>query len=216
MESLFKRIFFGFFCFLVLVSGCSDSKKRSGSVQKNSSLRVNSAEGSIHASNECCIPNEDSLLICDEFRSKFETKKYLCVISYSNECPIAKSYIKTIQNLVKQFGDSIQFCLLDPGVGSRSISGMEDLLFHDNLGVICGRFGVKVYPQAVVMNCLTRSKIYTGKIDDRAVSLGIVSKVATKNYLFDVLANLILGKPNTVVSNEPIGCFVGPFDSKNE
>jgi hypothetical protein len=82
--------------------------------------------------------------------------------------------------------------------------------------VICGRFGVKVYPQAVVMNCLTRSKIYTGKIDDRAVSLGIVSKVATKNYLFDVLANLILGKPNTVVSNEPIGCFVGPFDSKNE
>ena len=216
MESLFKRIFFGFFCFLVLVSGCSDSKKRSGSVQKNSSLRVNSAEGSIHASNECYSPNEDSLLICDEFRSKFESKKYLCVISYSNECPIAKSYIKTIQNLVKQFGDSIQFCLLDPGVGSRSISGMEDLLFHDNLGVICGRFGVKVYPQAVVMNCLTRSKIYTGKIDDRAVSLGIVSKVATKNYLFDVLANLILGKPNTVVSNEPIGCFVGPFDSKNE
>ena len=216
MESLFKRIFFGFFCFLVLVSGCSDSKKRSGSVQKNSSLRVNSAEGSIHASNECYSPNEDSLLICDEFRSKFETKKYLCVISYSNECPIAKSYIKTIQNLVNQFGDTIQFCLLDPGVGSRSISGMEDLLFHDNLGVICGRFGVKVYPQAVVMNCLTRSKIYTGKIDDRAVSLGIVSKVATKNYLFDVLANLILGKPNTVVSNEPIGCFVGPFDSKNE
>ena len=216
MESLFKRIFFGFFCFLVLVSGCSDSKKRSGSDQKNSSLRVNSAEGSIHASNECYSSNEDSLLICDEFRSKFETKKYLCVISYSNECPIAKSYIKTIQNLVKQFGDTIQFCLLDPGVGSRSISGMEDLLFHDNLGVICGRFGVKVYPQAVVMNCLTRSKIYSGKIDDRAVSLGIVSKVATKNYLFDVLANLILGKPNTVVSNEPIGCFVGPFDSKNE
>ena len=216
MESLFKRIFFGFFCFLVLVSGCSDSKKRSGSVQKNSSLRVNSAEGSIHASNECYSPNEDSLLICDEFRSKFETKKYLCVISYSNECPIAKSYIKTIQNLLKQFGDTIQFCLLDPGVGSRSISGMEDLLFHDNLGVICGRFGIKVYPQAVVMNCLTRSKIYSGKIDDRAVSLGIVSRVATKNYLFDVLANLILGKPNTVVSNEPIGCFVGPFDSKNE
>lgn len=216
MESLFKRIFFGFFCFLVLVSGCSDSKKRSGFVQKNSSLRVNSEEGSIHASNECYSPNEDSLLICDEFRSKFESKKYLCVISYSNECPIAKSYIKTIQNLVKQFGNTIQFCLLDPGVGSRSISGMEDLLFHDNLGVICGRFGIKVYPQAVVMNCLTRSKIYTGKIDDRAVSLGIVSKVATKNYLFDVLANLIIEKPNTVVSNEPIGCFVGPFDSKNE
>ena len=216
MESLFKRIFFGFFCFLVLVSGCSDSKKRSGSDQKNSSLRVNSAEGSIHASNECYSSNEDSLLICDEFRSKFESKKYLCVISYSNECPIAKSYIKTIQNLVKQFGDTIQFCLLDPGVGSRSISGMEDLLFHDNLGVICGRFGIKVYPQAVVMNCLTRSKIYSGKIDDRAVSLGIVSKVASKNYLFDVLANLILEKPNTVASNQPIGCFVGPFDSKNE
>ena len=216
MKLLFKRIPFGFLCLFLVVFGCSDSKKRSGSAQKNSSLRVNSVEGSIHASNECYSPNEDSLLICDEFRSKFESKKYLCVISYSNECPIAKSYIKTIQNLVKQFGDTIQFCLLDPGVGSRSISGMEDLLFHDNLGVICGRFGIKVYPQAVVMNCLTRSKIYSGKIDDRAVSLGIVSKVASKNYLFDVLSNLIIEKPNTVVSNEPIGCFVGPFELKNE
>lgn len=216
MKLFFKGISFVFLCLFLAVFGCSDSKKQSGSVQKNSSLRVNSAEGSIHASNECYSPNKDSLLICDEFRSKFESKKYLCVISYSNECPIAKSYIKTIQNLVKQFGDTIQFCLLDPGVGSRSISGMEDLLFHDNLGVICGRFGIKVYPQAVVMNCLTQSKIYSGKIDDRAVSLGIVSKLATKNYLFDVLANLILEKPNTVVTNEPIGCFVGPFDSKNE
>jgi hypothetical protein len=93
---------------------------------------------------------------------------------------------------------------------------MEDLLFHDNLGVVCGRVGNKVYPQAVVMNCLTRSKIYTGKIDDRAVSLGVVSKVATNNYLADVLKDIILGKPNTVASNEPIGCFVGPFDSINE
>jgi hypothetical protein len=178
--------------------------------------KVHVAHAHSSASKKCCSPNEDSLLICDEFRSKFESKKYLCVISYSNECPIAKAYIKTIQNLVKRFGDTIQFCLLDPGVGSRSISGMEDLLFHDNLGVICGRFGIKVYPQVVVMNCLTRSKIYSGKIDDRAVRLGVVSQVATKNYLADVLKDIILGKQNTVVSNEPIGCFVGPFDSINE
>lgn len=216
MKPYFKRILFGFLCLFFVIFGCSDSKKRSGSAQNDSLRKVHLAHAHLSASKKCCSPNEDSLLICDEFRSKFESKKYLCVISYSNECPIAKAYIKTIQNLVKQFGDTIQFCLLDPGVGSLSIKGMEDLLFHDNLGVICGRFGIKVYPQAVVMNCLTRSKIYSGKIDDRAVSLGLVSQVASKNYLFDVLANVILEKPNTMVSNEPIGCFVGPFDSKNE
>lgn len=216
MKPFLKRILFGYLGLFVLFFGCSDAKKRVGSTQTDSLLRVQSAHVHDNASNECCSPRKDSLLICDEFRSKFESKKYLCVISYSNECPISKAYIKTIQNLVKQFGDTIQFCLLDPGVGSRPIAGMENLLFHDNLGVICGRFGIKVYPQAVVMNCLTRSKIYSGKIDDRAVSLGVVAKVATKNYLFDVLANLIHEKPNTVASNEPIGCFVGPFESVNE
>jgi len=216
MKSFLKRNLFGLICSVFVVCGCSDAVDRAGSEQNDSLKKVHVAQAHSSASKKCCSPNDDSLLIYDEFRSKFESKKYLCVISYSNECPIAKAYIKTIQNLVKQFGDTIQFCLLDPGVGCRSISGMEDLLFHDNLGVICGRFGIKVYPQAVVMNCLTQSKIYSGKIDDRAVSLGIVSKVASKNYLFDVLANLILEKPNTVVSNEPIGCFVGPFDSKNE
>lgn len=213
MKPYFKRISFGFLGLFVVFCGCSDANKRVVSTQIDSLLKVQSLDGHVHASNECCIPIEDSLLICDEFRSRFESNKYLCVISYSNECPIAKAYIKTIQNLVKQFGDTVQFCLLDPGVGSRPINGLDDLIFHDNYGVICGRFGITVYPQVVVMNCLTRSKIYSGKIDDRAVSLGVVSTVATKNYLFDVLTNLILEKPNTVASHEAVGCFVGPFDS---
>ena len=216
MKPNYKRILFGFLSLFYVFFGCFDKGKLGGTTQNDSLTKVQSAQANAHASNECGRPRVDSLLICDEFRSRFESNKYLCVISYSNECPIAKSYIKTIQNLVKRFGVTVKFCLLDPGVGSRPINGLDDLIFHDNYGVICGRFGMKVYPQAVVYNCLTRSKIYSGKIDDRAVSLGVVSKVATKNYLFDVLKNLILEKPNTVASNEAVGCFIGPFDSKNE
>jgi hypothetical protein len=159
---------------------------------------------------------EDSLLICDEFRSRFESKHYLCIISYSNECPMAKSYIKTIQNMVSRFGDTIQFCLLDPGVGSKSIGGLESLMFHDHLGLICKRFNIQVYPQAVVYDCLNREILYSGKIDDRAQKLGVVSKFAKNNYLLDVLNNVILKEPIKTTSNEAIGCFIGPFDDENK
>ncbi|MEY4041969.1 MAG: hypothetical protein RL233_1500 [Bacteroidota bacterium] len=204
-----KSIFKGFL--LVFVSFCLCCCADSGSKKKSTTTDLITAASSPKA---CVDKHQDSLLICDEFRSRFESKKILCVISYSNECPIAKSYIATIKSLVQRFGDTVQFCLLDPGVGSRPISGLEELLFHDNRGIICGRFGIKVYPQVVVYDCLTRSNIYSGKIDDRVVSLGVISKRATKNYLSDVLDNVILGKSNFVASNEAIGCFVGPFDDE--
>jgi len=50
---------------------------------------------------------EDSSLIIDEFRSKFESQEYLCLISYSNECPIAKNYIKTIKTLFQAYGKQV-------------------------------------------------------------------------------------------------------------
>jgi len=167
-------------------------------------------------SKDCVSKKEDSLLIYDEFRSKFESKHYLCIISYSNECPIAKSYIQTIQNMVSRFGDTIQFCLLDPGVGSKSIGGLESLMFHDQWGLMCKRFNIQVYPQAVVYDCLNREILYSGKIDDRAQKLGVVSKFAKNNYLLDVLNNVILKEPIKTTSNEAIGCFIGPFDDENK
>ena len=202
-NSVIVFLIFGLACF----AGCTNSMGR-----KNAAMDTLDSSKSTLGTTETM--SEDSLLIYDEFRSLFESGRYLCVISYSNECPIAKSYIRTIKDLVRDYGDTIQFCLLDPGVGTRSISGLESLLFHDPTGVICRRFHIKVYPQAVVYNCLTREIIYSGKIDDRVVSLGVISARATKNYLSDVLANVRLGKSNDVVSNEAIGCFVGPFEGE--
>ena len=202
-NSVMVFLIFGLACF----SGCSNSTGRKNATK-------DTLDSSISTLGTTETKSGYSLLIYDEFRSVFESGRYLCVISYSNECPIAKSYIRTIKDLVRDYGDTIQFCLLDPGVGTRSISGLESLLFHDLTGVICRRFYIKVYPQAVVYNCLTREIIYSGKIDDRVVSLGVISARATKNYLSDVLANVRLGKSNDVVSNEAIGCFVGPFEGE--
>ena len=207
MKSIFKTLF------LILCSvgflACTDSvSTKGGNHQKDVDLHTQSKDN--------ISKKEDSLLIYDEFRSRFESKQYLCIISYSNECPMAKSYIKTIQNMVSRFGDTIQFCLLDPGVGSKSIGGLESLMFHDHLGLMCKRFNIQVYPQAVVYDCLNREILYSGKIDDRAQKLGVVSKFAKNNYLLDVLNNVILKEPIKTTSNEAIGCFIGPFDDENK
>jgi hypothetical protein len=157
---------------------------------------------------------DNSSLIIDEFRNKFENQQYLCLISYSSECPIAKTYIQTIKELHKQYGDSIRFCLLDPGVGSKSITGMEDCYFNDASLVICTRYNIRVYPQAVLVNCLTRKILYSGKIDDRAVDVGVVKTVAQHHFLTYALSQLCSKGVVTVKSNEPVGCFVGDFGLK--
>ena len=158
--------------------------------------------------------DSDSSLIIDEFRSKFESGQYLCVISYSSECPIAKSYIKTIQSLHERYKDRVTFCLLNPGVGGKSISGLQDCVFHDPQLFICNRYGIKVYPQVVLVNCLTRKVMYAGKIDDRAVSLGVVKSQATIPYLEMALSQLVEKGVVHVQSNEAIGCFVGDIGLK--
>jgi hypothetical protein len=110
MKSIYKALF------LILCSigflACTNSVSTQGENRHEVDIRQSQSK-------DCINKKEDSLFICDEFRSRFESKQHLCIISYSNECPIAKSYIKTIQNMVKRFGDTIQFCLLDPGVGSK-------------------------------------------------------------------------------------------------
>lgn len=159
-----------------------------------------------------CNPNT-SQSNQEAFNARFTTRKYLCLISYSNECPVSKAYIKTISELYKDFGDTVQFCLLDPGVGSRPITGMEHLVYRDDDKQICERYNVEVYPQAVVYNTFAGKKLYSGKIDDRAVKLGEIAKVATKNYLRDVLLAVSEGEPVSVPSNQAIGCFIEPKNS---
>lgn len=164
--------------------------------------------------NRTVLEIDDTSFIVDEFRSRFENRNYLCLISYSNECPIAKNYIQTIKELHKQYGDTVKFCLLDPGVGSKSIMGMEDCYFNDAPLVICNRYNIRVYPQAVLVNCLTRKILYSGKIDDRAVDVGVVKTLAQHHFLADALSQLCSKGVVTVKSNEPVGCFVGDLGLK--
>lgn len=167
-----------------------------------------SDKGLVNAETESLAQNDSSLII-DEFRSRFESEKYLCLIAYSSECPVAKNYIKTIKDLYKDYGKQVTFCLLDPGVGTKSISGMDRLLFRDPTHTICKRYGLTVYPEVVLANCLTREILYQGKIDDRAVSLGVVKHQAQNNYLSDAIAQLLVDGEVRVKNTQAVGCFIG-------
>ena len=156
----------------------------------------------------------DSSLILDEFRSRFESLRYLCLISYSNECPIAKNYIKTLKDLYLAYGDHVVFCLLDPGTGSKTIRGMESCYFNDHTGIICRRYNISVYPQAVLVDCPARKMLYQGKIDDRAISLGVVKKAAQQHYLKDAIEQLLKTGQVSVKNTQAVGCFVQDFSSE--
>lgn len=167
---------------------------------------------SVNQSMDSC--ENDSSLIIDEFRSRFESSKYLCLISYSNECPVAKNYIKTLKDLYLSYGDRIVFCLLDPGTGSKTIRGMESCYFNDHTGIICRRYHISVYPQAVLVDCPAREMLYQGKIDDRAISLGVVTKAAQQHYLRDAIKQLLKTGQVSVKNTHAVGCFVQDFSSE--
>ncbi|MBM3937229.1 MAG: hypothetical protein FJ333_01055 [Sphingomonadales bacterium] len=172
-----------------------------------------SDEGLVHAETESLKQNDSSLII-DEFRSRFESEKYLCLIAYSSECPVAKNYIKTIKDLYEDYGNQVTFCLLDPGVGTKSISGMDSLLFRDPTHTVCKRYGLTVYPEVVLANCLTREILYQGKIDDRAVALGVVKHQAQNNYLKDAITQLLIDGEVRVENTQAVGCFIGGNQAK--
>ena len=69
------------------------------------------------------------------------------------------------------------------------------------------KFKVNVVPQVIVTN--TKGQIlYSGKIDDQAVSPGQKKYQPTKFYLLDALKNISLGKPVKVKKTNAVGCYI--------
>ena len=69
--------------------------------------------------------------------------------------------------------------------------------------------GATMTPEAAVF--VGRTLVYRGRIDDRAVRLGVWRPAASSRDLSDVLARLARGERTTFRSTQAVGCYIKPL-----
>ena len=132
------------------------------------------------------------------------------------DCPICQSYSSTINNLYEKFkGNGVMFYGIFPGkyYNKEQIDKylseykIEIITIIDPDMKLTKTLNAKITPEAFV---LYHSNIiaYHGCIDNSNYSLGKHRTVVTKNYLNDVLNDIVHNKFTSAKNNEAIGCFI--------
>lgn len=134
----------------------------------------------------------------------------------SPECPLCVNYAKDIREIQEQFGnDSIAFVGIVSGNDYTNQDVLDYLAEYDlELPVIMDPnfrlvqyFRATITPEVYVVDNKS-NVLYTGKIDNWAVSLGQHRQVVTEFYLKDALTDISAGDPVRLAQTEPVGCFI--------
>ena len=140
-------------------------------------------------------------------------------IFLSPECPLCQNYSVPLNDLYLKFHNySIAWIGIIPGRGF-SDEQIQDFInrYHIRFPVYVDAdmqlthvLGASVTPQVILLN--RKGKLlYTGAIDNWAVSLGQQRTIITQHYLQDALNNSLKGIPLTITRTQPVGCYINDF-----
>ncbi len=136
------------------------------------------------------------------------------IVFYSSECPISNAYSPTLTQLMDEFkGKPARFVgiCVDPDLSDADVAqhardfDLKVEIARDRTGTIARRLGVKVTPEAVVLDSAGKIR-YRGRIDDQFASRGVRRANPSGNELKDALAAVLAGKEVAVPRAEAIGC----------
>lgn len=146
-----------------------------------------------------------------------DSRRLRVFVFLSTECPIARSYTKTLNNVhasLKEGGGVDFFGVISDPSTTRSAAaqharefGLSFPVLFDASGELASAFAVRVIPEAVVVDD-DRRAVYRGKIDDAYIEIGRRRPSVQQHFLRDAIAAAIDGKEPTVRRTEAIGCLV--------
>jgi thiol-disulfide isomerase/thioredoxin len=133
----------------------------------------------------------------------------------SPECPLCQNYAMAMRDLYQEFGSQAQFVAVFPGE-DYPIEDIRKYLiqykldfpaFYDPKFKFTKSIGAKITPEAFILN-KNDEVVYSGAIDNWAISLGQKRTVITENYLKDAL--LALEKDQKIANNheKAVGCYI--------
>jgi mono/diheme cytochrome c family protein/thiol-disulfide isomerase/thioredoxin len=136
------------------------------------------------------------------------------LIFYSTECPISNSYSPTLKSLAESFpADKVKFLgvCVDPDLSDADVKshardfGLKFPLSRDKHGALARKLGVKVTPEAAVIDGQGRLR-YHGRIDDQFAARQKRNANPAENDLKNALEALLSGKELKTDFVESVGC----------
>ena len=151
------------------------------------------------------------------FLKQIENNHIKAIIVLSTDCPICQKYQGSFLPIIKKYHQKVDFIFLFPNQAQDS-SFIQfcnyDSLFSCKIKptAMANDFqflkvwGVTTTPQLIILNNKNK-QVYSGKIDDRFLSLGN-QKPPSENYLEKVLNSLLKNEEVKTENTEPIGCII--------
>ncbi len=138
------------------------------------------------------------------------------VVFYSTECPISNAYSPVLKGIAGSStapGFAMVGVCVDPDLSTAEIAqhasdyGLKFPVVADRDGSITARLGIKVTPEAVVIDETGKIR-YRGRIDDTYAARGKRKANPSTNELKDAIACVLSGKDVPVENVEAVGCPV--------
>ncbi len=136
---------------------------------------------------------------------------YTVYVTYSSDCPFCIRYTKTLQDIKSELPKDWDFKFLKV-IGEEEWDfdwngSLSDDVIDDVDAIYIDRFGMDVYPQAVIADSVGNI-LYKGSIDDRVHQIGLSKLKVTKNYLQSAIISIVKGESPRWQHTEAIGCYI--------
>jgi peroxiredoxin len=145
-------------------------------------------------------------------------QEYYLFIFLSPECPLCQNYSKDLNKLFAQYKYRIAFYGIIPGKAyssaqvkkfSESYRVKFDLLFDKSFQLV-RLLHATTTPEVYLVN-KKKEIVYSGKIDNWALSLGVKRAVVTYHYLDDAIFSSLNNKPVKMKFTHPVGCLINSY-----
>lgn len=149
---------------------------------------------------------------------KSDPGKPTVYVFLSTECPLSQEQTFTLNSLYDYYNPKVEFIGVFPNsqddpelIDEFSTKfSIQFKLVSDGDHKLKNQLNASVTPEVFLLSD-DGNLLYSGKLDNRMISLGKKRKVITENYLKDALGNYLNGRQIRNKQTTPVGCII--FDS---
>lgn len=149
--------------------------------------------------------------------------KVVVLAVLGTECPLAKLYAPTLQELSERYGErgvvfvglnaNAQDSITEVAAHARR-HGLTFPVLKDVGNEVIDAVGATRTPEVIVLDA-ERVIRYRGRIDDR-YGIGYAKNAPTQSYLVDAIEAVLAGRPVETAGVEPVGCLIGRAKEASE
>ncbi len=145
-------------------------------------------------------------------------KHLLLFVFMSPECPLCQNYTKIINGIQKQYNQQVEVYAIVPGVAytAKDITVFQKKyhtsfsFFIDKKMALTKYLQATVTPQVILLDNKMQL-VYTGAVDNWAISVGKKRAQASQHYLADAIEQSIRKMPVSIASTKPVGCKINDY-----